>query len=172
MYSQVESPARANIESVARLERKSQNQRTMRDRIAEAVAAFVGSLKFVALQVVLLVFWVAANTGRLPGIVPFDPYPFVLLALIESTVGVLLATFVLIKQNRMSRRADRRDHLHLQIDLLAEKEITKILELQRLLCARLGVQEVVADPETEELVRYTAVEDLAEELERKLPAET
>jgi uncharacterized membrane protein len=169
MYSGVETPARANIETVARLERRSQNERTLQDRVAEAVANFVGRLDFVLLQVALLVFWVTANTGHLPGMKPFDPYPFPLMALIESTMGVLLATFVLIKQNRMSRRADRRDHLHLQIDLLAEKEITKILELQRLLCAKLGVHEAVADPETSELIRHTAVEDLAAELDRKLP---
>jgi uncharacterized membrane protein len=48
-----------------------------------------------------------------------------LLALIVSVEGVLLSTFILMKQNRMSRHADHRDHLNLQIDLLAEKEITK-----------------------------------------------
>ena len=151
------------------MERRFQNERTLQDRVGELVVAFIGSLTFVVLQTALLVFWVLVNLGWLPLIRPFDPFPFALLALIESTGGVLLSTFVLIKQNRMSRRADHRDHLHLQIDLLAEKEITKILELQRLICARLDIREGVEDPETQELAQRTAVEDLAEELKRKLP---
>ena len=63
----------------------------------------------------------------------------------------------------MSRHADHRDHLNLQIDLLAEKEITKILQMQRRLCEHLGVP-ASDDPEAVELSQHTAVEDLAREL--------
>jgi uncharacterized membrane protein len=83
---------------------------------------------------------------------------------------VLLATFILIKQNRMSRRADQRDHLNLQIDLLAEKEITKILQLQRQLCQHFGLPDA-NDPEGVAMSQHTVVEDLARELEKKLPSE-
>ena len=70
----------------------------------------------------------------------------------------------------MSRHADQRDHLNLQIDLLAEKEITKILEMQRQLCTHFGI-EAANDPEVAEMSQHTAVEDLAHALEEKLPAE-
>jgi uncharacterized membrane protein len=89
-----------------------------------------------------------------------------------SCEAVLLSTFVLMKQNRMSRRAEHRDHLHLQIALLAEKEVTKLLQGQRRISERLGISEIVLDPEVRELSENTAVDSLARELNRKLPNET
>ena len=60
--------------------------------------------------------------------------------MLVSTEGVLVATFVLITQNRMSRRSDQRDQLNLQIDLLAEEEMTVVLRLLRQIATRLGVE--------------------------------
>jgi uncharacterized membrane protein len=74
-----------------------------------------------------------------------------------------------MKQNRMSRRTEQRDHLDLQINLLAEKELTKMLQMQRLICDRLAIREPAQDAEVQELSEHTAVENLASELERKLP---
>ncbi|HYP05646.1 MAG TPA: DUF1003 domain-containing protein [Bryobacteraceae bacterium] len=169
MAEQNSRQARANIETVARLENEFLESRTTKDRIGDAIAGFIGTMTFVILHLVLLVVWFVVNLGVVPAIQPFDPYPFVLLAVIVSVEGVLLSTFILMKQNRMSRRAEERDHLNLQIDLLAEKEITKILQMQRRLCQHLGIN--IDDAETLELSRHTAVEDLARELKEKLPAE-
>jgi uncharacterized membrane protein len=116
-----------------------------------------------------LAIWFVINVGLVPFIQPFDPYPFVLMAVIVSIEGVMLSTFILMKQNRMSRRADERNHLNLQVDLLAEKEITKILQMQRRLCEHFGIE--ANDPEVRELSQHTAVEDLAHALKEKLPPE-
>ena len=116
-------------------------------------------------------FWVAINTGWLGAKLKFDPYPFALLCMLVSLEGVLLSTFVLIKQNRMSQRADQRAHLDLQINLLSEKEITKLLQLQRLICARLEIKEADQDEEAKELSSVTAVGNIARELDRKMPKE-
>lgn len=161
--------ARANIETVARLETEFLEARTAKDRIGDAIAGFIGTMTFVILHLVSLVAWFTINSGLVPIVKPFDPYPFVLLAVIVSVEGVLLSTFILMKQNRMSRRVDERNHLNLQIDLLAEKEITKILQMQRRLCRHFGLD--INDPEAAELSRHTAVEDLARELKEKMPAE-
>ena len=91
--------------------------------------------------------------------------------MLVSLEGVLLSTFVLIKQNRMSQRADQRNHLDLQINLLAEKEITKVLQLQRLICRKLEIAEADQDREVQELSNVTAIESLAREVVEKLPAE-
>jgi uncharacterized membrane protein len=160
--------ARENIDTVARMEREFLEQRSWTERLGDAIADFVGTMSFILVHLLALVAWVVINTGKV-GIPPFDPYPFVLLTMIVSMEGVLLATFVLMKQNRMSRRADQRNHLNLQIDLLAEKEITKILQLQQAMCERLGVRGAAADHEVDELSEHTAVEDLAKELEQKIP---
>jgi uncharacterized membrane protein len=90
--------------------------------------------------------------------------------MLVSLEGVLLSTFVLIKRNRMSQRADQRAHLDLQVNLLTEKEVTKMLQLQRLICDRLGIKDVDRDPETLELSTNTAVDNLARELDERLPA--
>src|SRR6266700_661319 len=127
--------ARKNIDAVVRIEQSNLKDRTVADRISDAIANFVGSIPFVVIHVVWFGCWIALNRGFWR----FDPYPFALLCMLVSLEGVLLSTFVLIKQNRMSQRADHRSHLDLQINLLAEKEITKVLQLQRLVCRQLGI---------------------------------
>lgn len=169
--SKTPQAARENITAVARLEQELQERRTPLDRLADTVAAFVGSMPFIIVHLLWFAVWILINTGHVPFIKPYDPYPFILLSLAVSCEGVLLATFVLMKQNRMSRAADQRAHLNLQIDLLAEKEITKILQLQRMLCERFGVEQAVRDREVEDLSRETAVSALARDLEESLPAD-
>jgi uncharacterized membrane protein len=159
--------AEANINTIVRLEEQALEQRSFADRISDVIANFVGSIPFVAMHVVWFGIWVGLNAG----LWKFDPYPFALLCMLVSLEGVLLSTFVLIKQNRMSQRADHRSHLDLQINLLAEKEVTKVLQLQRLICRRLGIQEADADREIAELSDVTAVENLAHELHEKIPTD-
>jgi uncharacterized membrane protein len=157
-----------NIEMVANLEQQFLNSRTPGDRIADAIAAFSGSLRFVIIHLVWFALWFLLNTGPLHLARPFDPYPYVLLSLVVSCEAVLLATFVLMKQNREARRGDMRDHLNLQIDMLAEKEITKILQMQIALCEHLGVRRGAGHQEIQELSKDTALESLAAELKDKI----
>src|SRR5436305_1928668 len=116
-----------SIDAIVRLEQESLKGRTLWNRIADAIADFTGSIVFVLVHVSVFVVWFLINTGAIPFIRPFDPYPFILLAMAVSCEGVLLSTFVLMKQNRMSGRSEQRDQLHLQIALLTEKELTKVL---------------------------------------------
>ena len=161
--------AEQNIDAIVVLEEEALNRRTFADRLSDMIAAFVGSIPFVVIHVVWFVVWTLINTGFLPRL-KFDPYPYALLCMIVSLEGVLLSTFVLIKQNRMSQHADQRAHLDLQINLLAEKEITKVLQMQRLICQRLGIKEGDADAEVVELSEMTAVDTLAHHLEEKIPS--
>ena len=161
--------AQENINAIARLESEFLERRTHSERAADAIAGFAGSVTFVVLHFVWFAVWITINTGHVPGIKPFDPYPFILLSLAVSCEGVLLSTFVLMKQNRMMLRADQRAHLDLQVNLLAEKEITKMLQMQRQVCEKLGCIEAAEEPETVELSQITAVDDLAHQLEEKLP---
>ncbi len=159
--------AQENINTIVKLEEESLKERTTADRVSDAIAAFVGSIPFVILHLVWFGIWVALNAG----LWKFDPYPFSLLCMLVSLEGVLLSTFVLIKQNRMSQRSDQRNHLDLQVNLLTEKEVTKILQLQRLICERLGIEEGHTDPEVVELSDVTAVDNLAHELSQNMPSE-
>jgi uncharacterized membrane protein len=160
--------AEENINTVVRLEESALKDRTIADRLSDVIARFVGSILFVVIHLGWFGFWVGLNAG----LWKFDPYPFQLLCMLVSLEGVLLSTFVLIKQNRMSQRVDHRSHLDLQINLLTEKEVTKMLQLQRLICERLGIQEADTDAEVRELSNVTAVDHLAHELQEKMPKDS
>jgi len=162
-------PARENINTVASLEEESIERRTLSERLGDVIANFAGSMDFVWAHLAFFAAWIALNLRLLPGVPAFDPYPFVLLTLIVSAEAVIISTFVLVKQNRMSHRADQRDHLNLQIDLLAEKEITKMLQMQRLVCTKLGIEGVLEDQDAKELSEGTAVDSLARDLQSKIP---
>ena len=162
-------PAQENIETVARLEQRFLEERSLVERVGDVIGTFAGSMAFVVLHVIVFTLWFLINTRWIPGIPAFDPYPFILLSMCVSVEAVLLSTFVLMKQNRMAKRADRRNELNLQIDLLAEKEATKTLQLLQLICERLGIPDAGRDREIQALSKETAVEELAQELREKLP---
>lgn len=163
------NPVAENIDAVTQLEAAALRRRTAADRSADAIAAFVGSIAFVALHLVWFALWASINTGLVGFIPAFDPYPFALLAMIVSLEGVLLSTFVLIKQNRMSYMSDRRAHLDLQVNLLAEREITRLLQLVEEIARRVGVTEEARRSGT--LAEETEVEKLVTELDRKMSDE-
>ena len=160
--------AHQNIETISRLEHEEIERRSTSEKISEAFTRFMGSLTFVVLHLIGMAVWFSWNLGAF-GLEPFDPFPFGIFTLIVSTEGVILAIFVLISQNRMSRLANQRSHLNLQISLLAEQETTKILQRLKMIADHLEIRETVADEEAERLSQSTHLEVLAEELKRNLP---
>ena len=114
---------RENIRLIARMEEKY---------LADVIGSFSGSMSFVIFHVLFYTLWILINLRILTFIPAFDPFPFLLLSMIVSLEAIFLSTFVLMKQNRMSKRADSRAHLDLQINLLAEKEMTMVLQMLRL----------------------------------------
>jgi uncharacterized membrane protein len=70
----------------------------------------------------------------------WDPYPFVLLNLVLSFQAAFASPIILMSQNRQARLSERRNHLDLQINLLAEQENTEQLLLLRLLCEKAGIR--------------------------------
>jgi uncharacterized membrane protein len=132
----------------------------------DTIGGFSGSIKFVFLHALVFAGWIGWNlfTAR-----KFDPFPFMLLSLLVSLEAIFLSTFVLMKQNRMSRREDLRAHLDLQINLLSEREMTLVLQLLQRISTRLGVR--LSTEEIEELTEETSVEALASELRAYLPEE-
>jgi uncharacterized membrane protein len=161
--------ARESIEEVVRLEEQALLDRTAGERVSDALTGFIGRPSFVAAHLAFLATWFVVNSGLVPGVRAFDPFPFGILTLVVSTEGVLLTLFVLISQNRMVRQADLRAHLTLQIGLLAEKEATRTLEIVERLSERLQLGE--PDERARTLVAPTDVSMLADELKQRLPDE-
>src|SRR5690348_2332449 len=120
---QVAKVIRENIDIIARLEAEFENRRTAADRIADSIGSFTCSMTFVVVHALIIAAWILINSGVIPVVRPWDPFPYMLLASAVSIEAIFLSTFVLIKQSRMSRRADERGHLDLQINLLAEREM-------------------------------------------------
>jgi uncharacterized membrane protein len=163
--------SQSHIDSIVRQEEQELERRSRSERLADGVGLFAGSIPFVMLHLALLIAWLLVNSGKIPKARPFDPYPFQLLGVIVAVEAVILSSFILMRQNRMMRRGERRDHLNLQIDLLSEKEITKVLQMVRAICGHMGLQNIMADKEIRELSEPTSIESLSQTLEERLPGE-
>jgi uncharacterized membrane protein len=163
--------ARGDIEALLRLEREARRAITPSERIGLTAVRQIGRLGFLVAHVILMAAWVVVNLGVIPGFHPFDPFPFGILTMSVSAEGVLLAIFILISQNVFDREADRREHLALQISLLAERETTKTLQILRTVARRLEIQEVEGDEQTEALSQETHLETLAKEVAETLDRE-
>ena len=157
-----------NIEAILRMENAALRRRTRADRLADAIAGFAGTILFVLLHLFVFGVWALINLHCLP-IPAFDPYPFQLLCMLVSLESVLLSTFVLIKQNRMGYLSDRRSHLDLQINLLAEREVTHLLKLTQEIAERLQIS---SEQPPEELAEETQVEGLMNTLDERLNRDT
>jgi uncharacterized membrane protein len=145
--------------------RKEEDARaSFQDRFAQAITAFTGSMIFVYVHLAILVFWIGANSGLISSLTRFDP-SFVILATATSVEAIFLSTFVLISQNRASAAADSRAALDLQINLLAEHEVTRLVALTKAIAKSLNIPEAL-DPELDELERDVAPEAVLDTLER------
>jgi uncharacterized membrane protein len=162
--------ARKNIDAIVRLEQMSMESRSLGERVSDVITRFIGTMSFAVFHLLLFGFWFMVNLGLTP-LKPFDPFPFGILTLIVSAEGVLLAIFVLVSQNRMSRQANQRAHLNLQIDMLSEQETTKLLQKVQVLVDHFGLEPDAADREAQGLSQDTHVEALVQELRKSLPEE-
>ncbi|HEX2539514.1 MAG TPA: DUF1003 domain-containing protein [Caldimonas sp.] len=158
-----------NVEALVRRRQQEKANTGLQDRIADAITAFAGSMKFVYLHLAIYGLWIVVNLGWLPLLPRFDP-TFVVLAMVASVEAIFISTFVMISQNRMARLADQRADLDLQISLLAEHEITRLVSLVTDIAKRMDVP-AARDPELREIAKDVAPErvlDRMQQTERKL----
>ena len=152
-----------NIHSLQERRQREEAQASAQEKIADAITRFTGSMPFVYIHLAAFGFWIVANLGWVPGVPRWDP-SFVVLAMIASVEAIFLSTFVLISQNRMAAAADKRADLDLQVGLLAEHEVTKLVTLVSGIADRLGVK-TVADTELHEIEQDVAPEAVLDEIE-------
>ena len=131
---------RRNIASLREDRQAAEKMRSLGERIADTVTSFAGSMYSVGFHLLLYGGWLLYNSGVFP-VEPFDPYPFVMLAMTASVEAIFLTTFVLISQNRNALMEERREDLGLHINLLTEHEITRMAQLMDLMANRLGLQD-------------------------------
>jgi uncharacterized membrane protein len=158
---------------VARLEERARAKRSLVACVSDVITSCAGNEWSVAAHVIWFGGWLLLNSGVLPlPWEPFDPFPFSLLTSIVSLEAIFLTLFVLASQNRLTQEADKRAHLDLQVDLLAEQEMTVVLRMLRELCDHFDLEQTTASEEFRGLIERTDVRDLAERVEKNLHAAT
>lgn len=153
-------------EKIKSFKAKMDLDRSITDRLADFLTEKFGSVWFLSLNAFWFGAWMIVNTGLIPGITPFDPFPYGLLTMIVSLEAIFLAIIVLISQNRAAHIADLREEIELQLNVRAEQEITKILIMLDEIHDHLGL-----DPnDDEELVMMKQKTDL-NAIEKEIVAE-
>jgi uncharacterized membrane protein len=158
-------PESTNIQAVADIERQTREQRTAIERLADAVGRTASSPIFITVHVAWFTIWIVGNTVLGWNL---DPYPFSLLTLAVALEAAILTGFVLMSQGRMTEQAEKRAHLDLQVNLLAEQELTAILRVVCRLAEQAGIDLNSCDPRIEQLLRPTDVHRLSSAVEREL----
>ncbi len=121
-------------------EARSLRSRSFLTQVADDLTAICGSTPFLLFHVILFAAWVTINTGFIREIPVFDPFPFGLLTMVVSLEAIFLSIFVLVSQNRSSYISTMREEVHLGVNLIAEEEITKILEVLAEIRRELGIK--------------------------------
>ena len=155
-----------NIQSIMRLDKQTSRQRSTAERVADKITTFAGSTPFIIFHIAWFAGWIFVNLRLIPGVRPFDPLPFSFLTLVVSLEAIFLALLVLKSQNRMTKEADKRAHIDLQINMLAEQEGTKILKMIQRIGKHLGLEEEI-DEAMEQLSQETDVNQVAKTLDEK-----
>lgn len=140
-------------------------QRSWTDAWAEFFTLKFGTVPFLLLNAVVFVFWILINSGNIPGIGIFDPYPFNLLTMVVSLEAIALSIIVLITQNRQSKMEDIREQIDTEIDVRAEEEITMLLVMLEKVAQHLQVPMEVS-PELERMKQGTDLKRIRAEIER------
>ena len=158
------SAVEENVQAIKRWERAILHARSKAEQVSDWIACTAGSGPVLVLHVLWFGAWVTVNSGVVD-IHPFDPFPFPFLTMTVSLEAIFLALFVLASQNRLSRQADKRSHLDLQVDLLAEREMTAVLQLLQDIASHLRVETSVTPQQLRDLMKKTDLKRLTNRME-------
>lgn len=154
-----------NVQAIKHWERELLLARSKAEQIGDWIAATAASGPVLLFHVLWFAAWITVNDGAIPGIRPFDRFPFPFLTMTVSLEAIFLALFVLASQNRLTRQADKRSHLDLQIDLLAEREMTAVLQLLHDIARHLDVRTSLTPEQLRDLIEKTDVRRLTDRME-------
>jgi uncharacterized membrane protein len=162
------NPVHGSVETIIRHEQEFFARRSHAERLGDSTAAIVGSLSFVACQLLFVAGWILVNVSHVFAIRHFDPVPFSLLNSCLALEGILLASFILMRQARLGRRSDEREHLMSQILILTEKEVTAVIGMNRQIAVKLGLGDVGAELDIQLLGEDTSIDGVTEFIQQNL----
>jgi len=146
---------------------KANAKRSFMEKTADYMTSKFGSPLFLFINMTLFVLWLIINLEYVEGIIPFDPFPFNLLTTVVSLEAIILAIFVLISQNRTAKIDDLREEIDLQLNIVSEKEITKLIKMIVLLLEKQGI-DLSQDPELHKMLRPISEEEIERRLEKEI----
>ena len=156
-----------NIDTILKLEKEAIKNLSPVEHLADKVTTFAGSSPFILIHIIWFSGWILMNIGIIPVIKPFDPFPFSFLTLVVSLEAIFLTLLVLMSQNRMTKEADKRAHLDLQINMLDEQETTMILRMVQKITKHLGLEEEIDTPNND-LCEETDITTVAKIIDEKI----
>lgn len=146
---------------------KAKMQRTWVQKGADVLTSSFGTITFLVLNAIVFALWIFFNAGVVEGITPFDPFPFSFLTMAVSLEAILLSIIVLISQNRAAKSDQLRQELDLQLDLISEQEITKIMEMLAKIMESHKI-DISGDKELMQMLKPTNTQKIEEEIEDEL----
>lgn len=155
-----------NVEAIKSWDRALLLKRSSAERFSDGITYAAAGGPSMLVHALWFAAWIAINTGLVPGVPPFDRFPFQLLTMIVSLEAIFLALFVLASQNRLGKQSDLRANLDLQIDLLSEREMTAVLQLLNDIAAHLEVKRTVTSDQLADLVKKTDIKRLTREVDQ------
>jgi len=163
---EVASIVHRNIRTMLELNKEAEKRVGIQHKISSTITRRVGSLPFVYFQIIFLITWLSLNSGKIFKITPFDPFPYPLLALITTVEAIFLAIFILVNQNRMANLEAKREELDIQMSLLTEHEVTRLIRLVDSIAVHLKVQG--KDHDIGDLKKETSPEKVLEAIENEM----
>jgi uncharacterized membrane protein len=146
-----------NIREILKLEQERRDERSPLDRAADWVIRIASGPVFIAVHLLWFAVWISLNVT---GGASFDP-TFNVLMLTVSLEAIVLTGFVLRAQRHLTLQTEQRAHLDLQLNILAEQELTAILRVVCVLGERLGIDVAKCDPNVEQFRAQTDVRKIA-----------
>lgn len=155
-----------NLADIQKIEKRDREKLSAADKVADKITTLGGSNLNIILHIIWFGSWVIINSGMISGFKPFDPFPFSFLTMTVSLEAIFLSMFVLKSQTKQSAAADKRAKIDLQINLIAERENTKLLKLVLEIQQYLGMKQK-SDPEIKELKKKTDMYKIAKILDKE-----
>jgi len=166
----VPDPVARNISDILELESRELARTTRTQLWLERLSRALARPAFPVGLLVFISAWIAVNMmSAAVGIPHFDPPPFAWLTGLLTLTALLMTTIVLIGQGRQSTLAEQRAHLDLQINLLTEQKVTKLIHLIEELRADLPGVRRRDDPHVAELKKPTDPAQVASALKERDP---
>ncbi len=158
-----------HVDTVAALHARAESGVSIHQRVVEAVTSNLGRPLFLNFVLAVVVAWMLVNVFPHPfGVRQFDPPPFFWLQGMVGLGALLLTIVILITQNRQARAAERRAQLDLQVSLLTEQKIAKLIALVEELRRDMPSVRDRLDPEAAAMAEATNPHAILDALEDKL----